>query len=89
MMLIDSRQEYGKWKSIKKKGWEEAPPRKKYTNSMQIYKLEFVSMAEGSWMKWYCMKFHKPPQQTKYASLRQIIKIYIGVSGDFNSLEIC
>ena len=51
MMLIDSRQEYGKWKSIKKKGWEEAPPRKKYTNSMQIYKLEFVSMAEGSWMK--------------------------------------
>lgn len=50
MMLIDSRQEYGKWKSIKKKRWEEAPPRKKYTNCMQIYKLEFVSMAEGSWM---------------------------------------
>ena len=50
MMLIDPRQEYDKWKSIKKKRWEKAPPRKKYTNCMQIYKLEFVSMAEGSWM---------------------------------------
>lgn len=33
--------------------------------------------------------FHTLPEWIKYASVWQILKIDIGVSGDFRSLEIC